>query len=138
MYDNRRMWPVKILQVGITKNKPLDECCHLCCRPLLMKTNIGPTFRQAPHNRLVGQLPLNDISPINHSIIHALLNWEGGIMGPTEEISEHRKGVFDNNNNTMRFLYSEFDKEWPLLGNSLRFQLTSASQDCSGLRGWTF
>jgi hypothetical protein len=77
------------------------------------KDKIGPTFRQAPHNPLVGQLPLNDIRPINLSIVHVLLNREGNIMGPTEEISEHRKGVSDNNNNVMRFLYSEFDKEWP-------------------------
>jgi hypothetical protein len=33
-------------------------------------------------------------------------------MGRIEEISEHRKGVSDNNNNIMGFLYSEFDKEW--------------------------
>jgi hypothetical protein len=59
-------------------------------------------------------------------------------MGPTEEISEHRKGVADNNNNIMHFLYSEFDKEWPLPGNSLRFELTNASQDCGGLRGYAF
>lgn len=79
------------------------------------RTKIGPTSRQAPHNPLVGRLPLNDIRPINHSIEHVLLNREGSIMGPTE-ISEHRKGVSDNNNNNnniMRFLYSEFDKERP-------------------------
>ena len=77
------------------------------------KTKIGPTSRQAPHNPLAGRLPLNDTRPINHSIVHVLLNREGSIMGPTEEISEHRKGVSDNNNNIMRFLYSEFGKEWP-------------------------
>jgi hypothetical protein len=59
-------------------------------------------------------------------------------MGPTEEIREHRKGVSDNNNNIMRFLYSEFDKEWPLLGNSLRFKLTNTSQGCGCSRGCTF
>ena len=95
----------------------------------IYKTKIGPIFRQAQHNSFVGRLPLNDIRPINHSIVHVLLNREGSIMGPTEEISEHRKGVSDNNNNVMHFLYSEFDKKWPQLGNSLRFELNNASQD---------
>lgn len=77
------------------------------------RIRIGPTSRQAPHNPLVVRLPLNDMRPINHSIVHFLLNREGSIMGPTEEIREHRKGVSDNNNNIMHFLYSEFDKERP-------------------------
>lgn len=90
----------------LTMLSPLLSACTY-------KPKIAPTLRQAPHNPLVGRLPLNDIRPINHSIVHVLINREGSIMGPTEEISEHRKGVSDNNNSIMRFLYSEFDKEWP-------------------------
>jgi hypothetical protein len=33
-------------------------------------------------------------------------------MGPAKEISGHRKGVSDSHNNTMLFLFSEFDTQW--------------------------
>jgi hypothetical protein len=51
-------------------------------------------------------------------------------MGPAKEISGHRKGVSDSHNNTMPFLFSEFDTQW-----LIHQELVMGPQSV-GSRGW--